>query len=176
MAITDRRVSAMNEVIEAMKVIKMYAWEHYFLERILKIRKEELNHLSTAYFLSSFTSTISPCIPLFAFCGTFFTLIFLGIEMSSGEILTMVSLFMNLQDSINSLPLCLKSITEARIAFHRLQCLLEQSEYQQVENTLDDAPLCLKLSNCSFGWDSNEPPTLRNISLSVDHQGLFGIS
>jgi hypothetical protein len=38
--VTDKRVTLMNEVIGAMKLVKMYAWEDPFRQRILNIRKQ----------------------------------------------------------------------------------------------------------------------------------------
>ena len=38
--VTDKRVTLMNEVIGAMGLIKMYAWEDPFRKRILDIRKQ----------------------------------------------------------------------------------------------------------------------------------------
>ncbi|RWS23642.1 multidrug resistance-associated protein 4-like protein, partial [Leptotrombidium deliense] len=36
--LTDSRVKLMSEILNAMKVIKMYAWENSFAEKISKIR------------------------------------------------------------------------------------------------------------------------------------------
>ena len=36
---TDRRVKVMNEVINGIRVIKMYAWEYAFSDVISAIRK-----------------------------------------------------------------------------------------------------------------------------------------
>ena len=43
--ITDKRVTMMSEVINAMRLIKMYAWEQPFIEKILTLRKEEVKNL-----------------------------------------------------------------------------------------------------------------------------------
>lgn len=40
---TDKRVGIMNELIEGIQVIKMYAWEIPFRKVVKESRKEEVN-------------------------------------------------------------------------------------------------------------------------------------
>ncbi|KOB77962.1 ATP-binding cassette sub-family C member 1 [Operophtera brumata] len=51
----DERVKLMNEVLNGIKVLKMYAWEPSFEDQILKIRNKEMN----VTFLTFFTFVIS---------------------------------------------------------------------------------------------------------------------
>lgn len=63
MGLKDRRIRFMDEVLAGMKVIKLYAWENSFLQRILAVRAEELRNLRrSAYFgaIQSFTWTCAP--------------------------------------------------------------------------------------------------------------------
>jgi hypothetical protein len=39
-AVTDKRVTLMNEIVGAMRLIKMYAWEDPFRRRVLDIRRQ----------------------------------------------------------------------------------------------------------------------------------------
>ena len=59
----DRRIRLMNEVLNGIKVIKLYAWEDHFQEDVQSIRQRELTILKhTAYLnaVSSFTWTCAP--------------------------------------------------------------------------------------------------------------------
>ena len=59
----DRRIRLMNEVLNGIKVIKLYAWEDHFQTDVQKIRQRELTILKyTAYLnaVSSFTWTCAP--------------------------------------------------------------------------------------------------------------------
>ena len=59
----DRRIRLMNEVLNGIKVIKLYAWEDHFQEDVQSIRQRELTILKyTAYLnaISSFTWTCAP--------------------------------------------------------------------------------------------------------------------
>ena len=60
--ITDRRVGQMNEIISAIRLIKMYAWEQPFRDRVKCIRAEEMRFLQglLTYFTRPFYIRIYP--------------------------------------------------------------------------------------------------------------------
>ncbi|KAK3091915.1 hypothetical protein FSP39_023706 [Pinctada imbricata] len=63
MNMKDKRIKLMNEVLNGIKVLKLYAWELSFEEKILAIRNKELRVLRTMAILNavvSFTWTTAP--------------------------------------------------------------------------------------------------------------------
>jgi len=59
----DDRIKLMNEILNGIKVLKLYAWEKSFKEKVLAIRQKELNVLrKTAYLgaLSTMAWTSAP--------------------------------------------------------------------------------------------------------------------
>ena len=59
----DKRIKTMNEMLNGIKVIKLYAWEEHFQEAVTGIRNQELKVLRNSAFLaaaSSFTWTCAP--------------------------------------------------------------------------------------------------------------------
>lgn len=59
----DSRIKLMNEILNGIKVLKLYAWENSFKEKVLAIRQKELNVLrKTAYLgaLSTMAWTSAP--------------------------------------------------------------------------------------------------------------------
>lgn len=59
----DDRVKLMNEVLNGIKVLKLYAWEPSFEQQILKIRNKEIKVLKEAAYLNAGTSFIWSCAP-----------------------------------------------------------------------------------------------------------------
>lgn len=59
----DERVKLMNEVLNGIKVLKLYAWEPSFEEQVLKIRAKEVAVLKQAAYLNAGTSFIWSCAP-----------------------------------------------------------------------------------------------------------------
>ncbi len=49
----DRRIKLMNEILSGIKILKFYAWENAFRERVLGYREKELNALKKSQILYS---------------------------------------------------------------------------------------------------------------------------
>lgn len=59
----DERVKLMNEILNGMKVLKLYAWEKSFENEIQKIRQKEVKILRKTAYFSAGTSFIWSCAP-----------------------------------------------------------------------------------------------------------------
>ncbi|KAJ8896873.1 hypothetical protein PR048_002219 [Dryococelus australis] len=59
----DDRVKLMNEILNGIKVLKLYAWELSFEEQVLRIRGKELKVLKQSAYLNAGTSFIWICAP-----------------------------------------------------------------------------------------------------------------
>ena len=59
----DERIKMMNEILPGIKVLKLYAWELPFIQRIANVRFDEikiLKYLAKLYALTNFTFACSP--------------------------------------------------------------------------------------------------------------------
>ena len=59
----DARIKLMNEVLNGIRVLKLYAWELSFQEKILAIRNMELDVLKSAAYLNAASSFTWACAP-----------------------------------------------------------------------------------------------------------------
>lgn len=59
----DNRVKQMNEILNGIKVLKLYAWETSFEKEILKVRNKEISVLKHSAYLHAGTSFILQCAP-----------------------------------------------------------------------------------------------------------------
>ncbi|XP_043520961.1 multidrug resistance-associated protein 5-like isoform X6 [Frieseomelitta varia] len=80
--ITDIRVKLMNEILECIKLIKMYSWEKYFSNKLLDIRKKEKYWLHKTVYFQSLAISLTPAIPVISAIITFLA------HLSSGSNLT----------------------------------------------------------------------------------------
>lgn len=51
---SDERVRIMNEIVQGIQVIKMYAWELFFKSIVVKVRDEELKYVKYASYIRGF--------------------------------------------------------------------------------------------------------------------------
>ena len=97
--ITDKRVTMMSEIINSIRLIKMYAWEQPFTQRIDSLREEEVKNLKKSALLSSFSSTVSPSITIIAGFATFLTMTLAGVDLVTTKAFTILSIFNAMQVS-----------------------------------------------------------------------------
>lgn len=137
-----------------MRLIKMYAWEESFLSRILEIRSQEIKELFKPSMLMSCTLTVSPSISILAGFGTTMVMTLAGVELSTTQAFTVMSVFsalqvclqsqqmelkfILLQFSISTLPWAIRQVAEANVGFRRLQQFLgiQQFSSRQEENSI----------------------------------------
>ena len=70
MKVKDTRIKVTNETLASMKVIKFYAWENSFNDKIDNIREEELELLRQYgfFFFFSYSSLVSLSVRVFFLC------------------------------------------------------------------------------------------------------------
>ena len=124
---TDKRVTGMKEIIDAIRLIKMYAWEESFLTKIFETRKLELSKLVKSAFMGSLTLTVGPSISILAGFGTFITMTLAGVELDSTQAFTVMSVFSALQFAISSIPWAVRYSAEAMVGLQRIQSFLGTS-------------------------------------------------
>ncbi|XP_032668813.1 sodium leak channel non-selective protein-like [Odontomachus brunneus] len=94
--ITDSRVRLMSEILESIKLIKMYAWEKYFSQKLLAIRKKEERWLHKTAYFQSLSISLTPAIPVISAIITFLTHVASGNGLTAAQAFPMTTLFGNL--------------------------------------------------------------------------------
>lgn len=59
----DNRIKLMNEVLNGIKVLKLYAWELAFRDKVSQIRESELRVLKKAAYLAAVSTFTWVCAP-----------------------------------------------------------------------------------------------------------------
>ncbi|XP_031752876.1 multidrug resistance-associated protein 5 isoform X2 [Xenopus tropicalis] len=122
--VTDRRVRLMNEILNSIKFIKMYAWENTFRNKIQDIRSEEKTFLEKAGYVQSITSGVAPVVVVVASVCTFTLHMALGYNLNAAEAFTVVTVFNSMTSALKMIPLAVKAASEASISISRFQSKL----------------------------------------------------
>lgn len=59
----DSRIKLMNEILNGIRVLKLYAWELAFKRKVLEIRQEELKVLKKSAYLAAVGTFTWVCAP-----------------------------------------------------------------------------------------------------------------
>ena len=126
----DERVKLMNEVLNGIKVLKLYAWEPSFEKQILGIRTKEIQVLKEAAYLNAGTSFIWSCAPFLVSLVTFATFVLIDEKnvLDSTTAFVSLSLFNILRFPLSMLPMMISSMVQASVSVKRINDFMNKDE------------------------------------------------
>ncbi|KAI4495187.1 hypothetical protein M0804_001388 [Polistes exclamans] len=120
--VTDSRVKLMNEILETIKMIKMYSWENYFCQKLLNIRKAEKSWLHKIAYFQSLSVSLTPAVPIMSAILTFLAHVSGGYNLTAAQAFPIASLFWNqLRLVLVALKDSTRYIISAHISLRRFQ-------------------------------------------------------
>ncbi|KAH8381999.1 hypothetical protein KR009_001320 [Drosophila setifemur] len=124
----DERVKLMNEIIAAMQLIKMYAWEESFGKLIGKLRKEEMKSIRGSTYIYAGLQCTGMISKLSLFLSLV-TYVFTGDIVTSQKVFIVASYYDHLNDSLlHSWPLAINMWVETFVVANRVKDFLFQHE------------------------------------------------
>ena len=107
--ITSERVQIMSEILSAIRLIKFYAWEMPFYERIDEIRKKELSLLKKNLIANAVNFMCVFCVPVLTALLALLTYWLTGNKINPVIGFTVVSVFNTLRYPLLMAPLAINS-------------------------------------------------------------------
>nr|XP_053629709.1 ATP-binding cassette sub-family C member 5-like [Cherax quadricarinatus] len=92
-AVTDERISMVSELLNCIKLIKMYAWEKSFAAKITKIRSCERRLLEKSAYVQSVSVAMAPTVPIIAAIITFLAHIAAGYNLTAPQTYSLLMVF-----------------------------------------------------------------------------------
>ncbi|XP_019618609.1 PREDICTED: multidrug resistance-associated protein 1-like [Branchiostoma belcheri] len=173
----DSRIKLMNEVLNGIKVLKLYAWELSFKAKIDDIRAKELKAIQRlGYTHAGLAFTWNVTTPLVSFA--IFAAYVLSDEKNvlDAEIAFVVhSLMEGLQFAFAVLPHLYNNILQAKVSLSRIEDFLGQDELNpdNVQRAEPGPPISVQ--DGTFSWGSKEEPILKDINLSIPEGALVAV-
>eukprot|EP01104_Vermistella_antarctica_P005283 TRINITY_DN1574_c0_g1_i1.p1 TRINITY_DN1574_c0_g1~~TRINITY_DN1574_c0_g1_i1.p1 ORF type:complete len:1537 (+),score=433.37 TRINITY_DN1574_c0_g1_i1:133-4611(+) len=129
----DERIKLMNESLQGMRVIKFFAWETPFMERINVVRRLEIKALRGYANLDAFGSFLWSSTPVMVTVATFALHSAMGYELTMDKLFPALALFRMMQFPLSALPWMISSFVAARVSLGRLEEFLLGQELQRFE-------------------------------------------
>ncbi|CAJ0826241.1 3215_t:CDS:10 [Entrophospora sp. SA101] len=173
----DERIRLMNEILNGIKVIKLYAWESAFLRKIFHVRNDlELETLKKLGYLSSlqvFTWSSTPFLVSFAAFAVY--ALVSNQPLTYEVVFVALTLFNLLQFPLSVFPSVISSTVEASVALNRMENFLKADELdpkavirtKQFDASSGNRVEMVSVKNGIFSWSKVLDPVLENIDLSV---------
>uniref|UniRef100_A0A8C3PYE1 Uncharacterized protein n=1 Tax=Chrysolophus pictus TaxID=9089 RepID=A0A8C3PYE1_CHRPC len=130
----DERMKIMGEVLNGIKILKLFAWEPSFEKRINEIRACELKDLLKFSYLQSVSIFVFSCAPFLVSLASFavYVLVDENNVLDAQKAFTSISLFNVLRFPMAMLPLVLSSIVQVSPQEDRLISLSESAHGAQM--------------------------------------------
>ena len=169
----DRRMRTTTQAFEMIKIIKLYSWEDYFLNKIRKEREEELIYFKKAQIVSLFIDSITWSIgPILSFVSVFSYNIF-NEPMEMSKLLTSLYIFHNLTDPLFLIPEYINGLMDSLLSLKRLETFLFSKEYQpsqMINKKYINIDNDIKYSNKNKNHNINEKDIDENTILEIKEE------
>ena len=126
---TDERVRLMDEIINGIQVIKLYAWEKSFKKLIAWAREKELKVIKKSSYVRALYMTFMLFTTRSALYCTMMAIVVLGDELTASKVFVISSLYQIISSVLSQMFVRgIAEIAEAIVAMRRLQNFLEHEE------------------------------------------------
>uniref|UniRef100_A0A8B9CT46 ABC-type glutathione-S-conjugate transporter n=1 Tax=Anser brachyrhynchus TaxID=132585 RepID=A0A8B9CT46_9AVES len=171
----DERAKLTNAILSDIKVIKLYGWEKTFMEKVLGIRKQELQALkrSQILFSASLASFNSSTFLIAFVMFAVYTLVDNTHVLDAQKAFVSLTLINILNTAHSFLPFSINAVVQ-------VNCRLWLFLYLPLNFTCSFSPHILvqasiTIRNGTFCWSKETSPCLRRIDLTVPQGSLLAI-
>ncbi|XP_029933185.1 canalicular multispecific organic anion transporter 2 isoform X1 [Myripristis murdjan] len=175
----DSRIKLMNEILNGIKVLKLYAWENSFKDKVLAIRQKELNVLRKTAYLGALSTMAWTSAPFLVALTTFAVYVTVDENniLDAEKAFVSLSLFNILRFPLNMLPQVISSIVQASVSLKRIQDFLSHDELDphSVDRKNAATDYSVTIVNGKFTWAKEDPPALHNINVMVPQGSLLAV-
>ncbi|XP_016521501.1 multidrug resistance-associated protein 1 [Poecilia formosa] len=176
----DSRIKLMNEMLNGIKVLKLYAWELAFKEKVSEIRESELRVLKKTAYLGAMSTFTWVCAPFLVALSTFAVYVLIDDQnvLDAQKAFVSLALFNILRFPLNMLPMVISSIVQVSVSLKRLRVFLSHEELQEdsVEHkTMAGSPHSISIVDGIFRWSRAESPTLKRLNVCIPEGSLVAV-
>uniref|UniRef100_A0A670YYU0 Multidrug resistance-associated protein 1 n=1 Tax=Pseudonaja textilis TaxID=8673 RepID=A0A670YYU0_PSETE len=176
----DSRIKLMNEILNGIRVLKLYAWELAFKRKVLQIRQEELKVLKKSAYLAAIGTFTWVCAPFLVALSTFAVYVSVSEKniLDAQKAFVSLALFNILRFPLNILPMVVSSMVQASVSLKRLRVFLSHEELDPdsvVRGNLRNGDNSVSVKGASFSWSRTEPPVLNSLNLAIPDSSLVAV-
>ncbi|KAF7255878.1 hypothetical protein EG68_07260 [Paragonimus skrjabini miyazakii] len=173
----DSRVKMITEILNGIRVIKLYAWEPSFITEVNRLRQKEVHYLRRFAYLQS-VSFLWTCAPFLVALSTFGVFVMVSDQniLDAQKAFVSLTLFNILRFPLFMFPMVTSSLIQAYVSGMRLNHFLQLIELNPDSVFHEDTPgVAAVIERGVFGWDSGEEPVLHNISIQFPEGQLTSV-
>ena len=131
MKLKDKRMKIVTETFNNLKVLKLYAWEDEYLNRINSAREDEINNLEKRFKTQNLSQTIGWFAPVATSVASIGAYQYFNDTLRIEDIFTSLGIFAAIQGPIRMLPMIFNNFYETSISMRRIEKYLNEEEINE---------------------------------------------
>ncbi|PAV58193.1 hypothetical protein WR25_11795 isoform B [Diploscapter pachys] len=181
MKLKDQRIKIMQEILNGIKVVKLYAWEKKMMNMVDDIRKKELITLRKLAYLNAATTLSWAIAPFLVAVLTFGIYVLIDPEnnvLTPQVTFVSLALFNILRFPLAALGIVIPQVVNTKVSVNRLNEFFAEEEIKpeelgRLESSKADA---VRLKEATFAWGAKElNPTLNDVDFTAKRGQLVAI-
>uniref|UniRef100_A0A8C8ECB9 Canalicular multispecific organic anion transporter 1 n=1 Tax=Otus sunia TaxID=257818 RepID=A0A8C8ECB9_9STRI len=174
----DERMKIMSEILNGIKILKLFAWEPSFEKRVNEIRAHELKDLVNFSYLQSISIFVFTCAPFLVSLASFavYVLVDENNILDAQKAFTAISLFNVLRFPMAMLPLVLSSLVQTNVSTARLERYLGGEDLDS--SAIHHNPIAgsaVRFSEATFAWEQDGNAAIRDVTLDIAPGSLVAV-
>ena len=156
----DERVRIITDLLNGIRILKLFAWEALFRTKVDSIRSSQLTILRRIKLNDAVIECIWVTMPVVMALLTIMAYSMQGHTLSTASIFAGISVFHSMTHPLFNFPWCVMRIIEARVSLRRLQSFLSMPNLDRNgARPGSDAPTgSISLSSATFAWGHISKP------------------
>ena len=174
----DKRIKLVDEILSGIKVLKLYAWETFFAEKVMGVRKEEFLSLKRRGLYDSIVSFLFTAVPYLVALASFtcYVLVDPNNVLDAQTAFVSMTIFNLLRLPVNFLPLLISFLVQCSVSYRRIENFLNAEERDPEAVGTEEREKAVECNNASFSWAPKQvQPTLEQITFGVRKGGLVAV-
>ncbi|XP_047481887.1 multidrug resistance-associated protein 1-like isoform X2 [Penaeus chinensis] len=162
-------------------VLKLYAWEGSFANKVQEVRNEEIRLLKKVAFLKAFNSFVFNSSPCMVALASFATYLLASPDnvLDAKKAFVSISLFDIMRLPIVMLPTSISQLIQAMVALKRVQNFISAEEVEPTAVSCDRSEAAaVIIRGGQFNWEGGEQQLtwrLEDINLEIGHEKLVAV-
>ncbi|KAF8756166.1 ABC transporter [Rhizoctonia solani] len=141
---TDKRAKLLQELLGGMRILKFFAWENPYLERVSGFRNNELKYIRSLLLVRSANNAVAFSLPVLASVISFVSYSLSGHSLDPAVIFASLTLFQMLRMPLMFFPLPSRGVFIAEVL----------SQTRIIDPSI---PVALEVKDAEFSWDGAPP-------------------
>lgn len=164
---TDGKLQKISQFVEAIRHLRWYGWQDFWLGQIMESRQNEL-HLrvitglwrTVITFVNTFASGLFPVTAFYAYT------VWAGLPLRIDIAFPALQLFGMLESTLREIPSLITVLLNAKIAVDRIEDFMSEPDKDHSNDSKDSRENQLELQDASFAWPGTSDPVLQDITLT----------